>query len=493
MPQKTISEKIKEAGKHGLIYGLGSIAQSAAGFFLLPLYAKYLLPHDYGVFSLIQMIGIVLGAIFYLGASSALPRSYFNYDDPEKRKKVFNTTLLLLATGALIQILIGALFSNIISKLVIGSAEYGHLIFINLVSSAIIFINTGFFIYLRLLRKSKIVVLMSIVNLLITISVVYYFLVFRQLGIAAPIYAILVSQCITSTFFIIYLRKSISLLSYLPNELSFQFKYGFPLAIASLAQMVTDWGDRVLLNNFLTTFDVGIYSFAVRIAMIYNVLIMLPFAMIWAPMMMEYKNDQNVREMFTRITFYYTLISVILIVFTNFFIADIFGLLAKNSVYNQSIGIVPYVMMGLFLYSLCNIFTAGILFEKKSSILVYIYLGWGIINILMNIIMIKNFHIMGAVITAIITRFGISFTALLISSKYFTFPFNILRYTKISISILLVLVSKNLLAQTDLFSSEVFINIFLFAGFLVFIYYIVFDKDEKIHIQNTLMSRNTSK
>ena len=89
MPQKTISEKIKEAGKHGLIYGLGSIAQSAAGFFLLPLYAKYLLPHDYGVFSLIQMIGIVLGAIFYLGASSALPRSYFNYDDPEKRKKVF--------------------------------------------------------------------------------------------------------------------------------------------------------------------------------------------------------------------------------------------------------------------------------------------------------------------------------------------------------------------------------------------------------------------
>ena len=100
---------------------------------------------------------------------------------------------------------------------------------------------------------------------------------------------------------------------------------------------------------------------------------------------------------------------------------------------------------------------------------------------------------MGAVITAIITRFGISFTALLISSKYFTFPFNILRYTKISISILLVLVSKNLLAQTDLFSSEVFINIFLFAGFLVFIYYIVFDKDEKIHIQNTLMSRNTSK
>ena len=484
MPQKTITEKIKEAGKHGLIYGFGSIAQSAAGFLLLPLYAKHLEPHDYGVLSLIQMIGVVLGAVFYLGASSALPRSYFDYDDPEDRKKVFNTTLLLLLTGAILQIVIGLLFSKYISKIIIGSDEYTHLVFINLISSSIAFINTGFFVYLRLLRKSKIVVIMSIVNLFITVFIVYYLLIVSQMGIAAPIYAILLSQCITATFFIIYLRKSISVFSFLPKEFSFQFKYGFPLAIASLAQMLTNWGDRVILNNFLTIADVGIYSFAVRIAMVYNIAIMLPFAMIWNPMMMEYKNDHNVKELFTRVTFYFSLVSVSFIVFAYLFLPDIFNLLAKNTAYNESLAIVPFVMTGLFLYSLCNIFTAGILYAKKSSILVYIYLGWGIVNILMNIIMIQNFQIIGAVITAIITRFGISLTALLISRKYFTYPFGIIRYLKIATFVVIMLTFEYNVNNYYLEFNQLLFKIILLTVFCILVYFFILEPKERKLINN---------
>ena len=471
-------------GKHGIIYGVGSIAQSAAGFLLLPLYANHLAPSDYGVFSLIQMIGVVLGAFFYLGASSALPRSYFDYEDPEDRKKVFNTTLLLLVSGAFLQIGIGLIFSNFISELIIGSSEYSHLLFIGLLTSAITFINTGFFVYLKLLRESKIVVIMSITNLFITVFIVYYLIVVSQMGIAAPIYAILFSQCITAVFFIIYLWKSISILSILPNEISFQLNYGFPVAIASLAQMLTNWGDRVILNNFLTTYDVGIYSLSVNVANIYMVLIAFSFTMIWNPIMMEYKNDKNIKKLFMTITFYYTLISILFIMFFNLFFLDMFNFLLPNNPYQEGIRLVPIIMMGLFVYSLINIFNAGILYAKKTNILIYMYVAWGIINILMNLIMIQYFQIIGAVITAIITRLGISLTALLISRKYFTYPFEYNRYIKVGLIILIFLSLQVIINNYYSPIYLVYYKICLFLFITILIYVIVFNHKEKSIIKN---------
>jgi len=141
-------------------------------------------------------------------------------------------------------------------------------------------------------------------------------------------------------------------------------------------------------------------------------------------------------------------------------------------------------MFGFFLYSLCNIFTAGILYEKKSYILVYIYLGWGIINILLNIIMIQKFQIIGAVITAIITRFGISLTALFISNKYFRFPVNIIRYFKLIIPFSIVVFFKNNFFLADLGVNEIFINCILLILFFIIVYAVVLENKEKTFLKS---------
>lgn len=486
MAQKSITDKIKEAGKHGLIYGFGSIAQSAAGFLLLPLYAKHLAPHDYGIFSLIQMIGIVLGAVFYLGASSALPRSYFDYEDSEDRKKVFNTTLLLLLIGATIQVGIGLLFSDIISKIIIGSKEYGQLVLINLISSAITFTNTGFIVYLRLLRKSKIIIVMSIVNLFITVSIIYYLLVVRQLGIAAPIYAMLCSQIITASFFILYLRKSISLFSILKNEIAVQLKFGIPSVLASTSLMVTDWGDRIILNQMLTTADVGIYSMGFRIAMLYNILIMVPFSMIWHPMMMEYRNDKNLPELFKKITYYYTLVSITLIMFSTFFLDDLLELVGFGDTYSLSITIIPFIMIGLFLSSLQNIFSAGLFYERKPIYFVYICLPIGIINIFLNILLIPIFNIWGAVIAGIFSRFSIALTVYIVSGKYFKFELGYMKYFKMIACVLFILIINHLVS---IFYQSGLIGDFIsFTLFFVIVFNYLLDFNEQDIIKRTIRS-----
>jgi len=488
--QKSITEKIKEAGKHGLIYGFGSIAQSAAGFLLLPLYANNLTPNEYGIFSLIQMIGTIFGAIFYMGASSALPRSYFEYDDAGDRRKVFNSTLLILVTGAILQIVIGLLYSNYISKVTIGSSEYGNLVFINLISSAILFINTGFFVYLRLIRESRIVVLTSVVNILITISCAYYLLVITQLGIGAPIYAILLSQSITLTFFIIYLQKPISTFRLLPKEISIQFKYGFPIAAASLAQMVFEWSDRLIMNNLLTTSDVGVYSMGIKVANIYMVLIAFSFVMIWSPMMMEYKNDKNLKVLFSKITFYYTLISLIFIAISKLFFLEVFNYLMPVNQFKTGIILVPYIMFGLFSYSLVNIFNAGILYEKKTNILLNIYIVWGLISVVMNYVLITKYHIYGAVFSGIIIKVGIAGSVLFYSRKYFTYPIYQFRYGQVVFGFIAILLLEEIIIKYFGAQNLIFIKVGFFSFILYFTYSFILNSKEVIFIKNIIKQLN---
>ncbi len=139
--EKSISVKIKEAMRHGLIYGIGSISQRASGLILIPLYMRHLSSEEYGVFSLVQLIGVVSSALLFLGASSALPRFYFERESSDERRKVFNSTLQLLCLGALFQVLGGFFFSTYLSRLIIGSPAYSTLIFVMLIANSVAFIN----------------------------------------------------------------------------------------------------------------------------------------------------------------------------------------------------------------------------------------------------------------------------------------------------------------------------------------------------------------
>jgi O-antigen/teichoic acid export membrane protein len=486
MAQKSIAEKIKEVGKHGIIYGFGSIAQSAAGFLLLPLYAKYLVPHAFGVFSLIQLIGTISGAIFYLGASSALPRSYFDYDDPEDRKRVFNTTLLLLFSGAAIQIIIAALFSNFFSSIIIGSSDYGKLVFINLVSSAILFINTGFFIYLRILRKSTIVVIMSIMSFLVTVSIAYYLLISENMGISAPIYAIFGSQILILLFFLFYLRDSISLFPIFRKEIRIQLKFGIPSVLASVSLMISDWGDRIILGQILSISDVGIYSMGVRIAMLYNIVIVLPFAMIWSPMMMEYKNDENIKELFTRVTFYYSVISVVCIVLCFLFMDDILGLFDMAQNYAVSIKLIPFIMAGLYLSSLQNIFSAGVFYKRKPILLVYVYLAIGGINILLNLLLVPILGLWGAVTSGILSRLALAVAVYVVSGRYFQFKLDYIRYLKLTTLVLAILLMEY--QNSVHHHGGIIIDICLFSLFIVCAIVIILNGEERAIITKIIKS-----
>ena len=480
-----MTSKVSEVIKHGLIYGFGSLAQSAASFLLLPMYAKHLPPTEYGVFSLIQLVGTVAGTIFYLGANSTLPRSYFDYSNDIDRQKVFNTTLLLLAIGGIAQTLFGCTFSSIISEKVIGTNIYSHLVLVSLISSALTFINTGFIVYLRLLRKSTIIVVISILNLSLTVSFVYYFLVIASIGIKAPVYSILISQVLTITIFLLYFRKTISFSNIILRKISIQLKFGIFSVLASSSMLISQLGDRIILNNYLNIREVGIYSFGFKISMIYTVLIVIPFGMIWTPMMNEYKNDPKIKELFSRITFYYTLLSITVVVFAYYFVDEFFMLL--GNAYTESARLVPMIIIGLFFDGLLNIFSAGIIYSRNIYILSYVYFIYGVLYILMNILIIPVYGKSGAIAVFVVTKLLIAVSVYLLAQRYFSFPLGLIRYLKILNTLGTVLIVDKIFNYFSL--NGITFDIILFSTFIFSVYLYVIDEKEKTIILKRIFNR----
>ena len=65
--------------KNTSIYAIGNILPKAAGFFLLPVYTRYLTPADYGIVSSMQVLSTILAVAFTLAIERSIYRLYWDY------------------------------------------------------------------------------------------------------------------------------------------------------------------------------------------------------------------------------------------------------------------------------------------------------------------------------------------------------------------------------------------------------------------------------
>ena len=164
--------KLRDLLKHGLVYGIGGIAQSALGFILLPILTSKMSLNDFGIYSLIIMSATIAGAIFYLGMTSAMPRSYFDFPEEARRKSIFTTGFMILLIGAIAQIAIGYWCAEIVAKLILQSAQMHYVLAIQwaFFGGALTFINQYFFSYFTLkfiLNQIFKIILMSFLSFFI--------------------------------------------------------------------------------------------------------------------------------------------------------------------------------------------------------------------------------------------------------------------------------------------------------------------------------------
>jgi O-antigen/teichoic acid export membrane protein len=163
--------------------------------------------------------------------------------------------------------------------------------------------------------------------------------------------------------------------------------------------------------------DMGIYSLALKFGNIIHQLLTAPFNLAYIPRRFEIMNRSDAGEVYARIFTYYIFLVVFAGLVISIFIPEILALMVTPRFMNAK-DIIPLVVLSMVLFGTHFHFEFGILYSKKTEYLAYINVICAMMQVTLNILLIPNYGLYGAVWSSIIVL-SIEAIALYFFSKRF--------------------------------------------------------------------------
>ena len=408
--------KYKVLLNNGIVYGITSSLQSILGFILLPIITNYFTTEIFGAYSLILLLSTLASSIFYLGASSALGRFYYEIDSFDYRSNVISISILITLLGAGLLIILSIIFANNISIYLFKNSNYSYPIILSMIGTSLTFLTTLMSLILRYEKKAIAFLITTIFGTILNFIVTFFLLTKFNYGILSPIIGVLLSNGLIFLTLIIINRKFVKF-KVKENNFFPMLSFGIQASITGLLYYILDWVDRIIIKNLLSISDVGIYSLGYRLATIINILLILPFTLIWAPMRMEYAKNTSNDLFVSKVVSYYSIIGISFILFSFLFGDLVFQKIFINNSFSPAMKIFPIIMFSLFIYGYQNILDFGIYLNKKVYIYIYISISGIILNVILNFAIIPLFGIIGAAISTLLTYFFLILLIYRISNK----------------------------------------------------------------------------
>ena len=190
----TLHHEVVFTAKNTAIYAGGRLLSHAVGFLMIPVYTRFIVPSNYGAMELIEIVSSCAALLIYLGIWESMPRFYYAEKEECKRNEVVSTIILALgAIGAVIIAILLAL-SGTLSAVILEDVR--SLLCLQIALATLWFallVEIGFS-YLRMLYRAKLFVAITITQLVISLSLNIWFVVFLKWDIVGIFFSNLIVQ-----------------------------------------------------------------------------------------------------------------------------------------------------------------------------------------------------------------------------------------------------------------------------------------------------------
>ncbi len=444
-------------------YGIGNIFIRFLSFALLPMYSNLIGIADFGNYALLISIYSIVSVVYQFGTQSVLNKFYIEETDKDKRKLIFSTVLNSIIVLGVFLIILFTINSKLLSFLIFGTNKFSLLLII--IFFTILFDVLGVYV-LSLLktneeaRKSVYYTSFGAVANFIFNVIFVFILNWSVTGIilAQLVSSVLVLTLLTGTIKVNYVLKIDPVI--FKNVLIFTL----PLVIANLFTSGVNFGDRFILNHYLGIDEVGLYSFAYRLALVMNVLA-VAFNSAWIPRSIKlyYKNDY--KDYYGRILSALISVSCLILIVVSLFAKylfeiHLFNVTFINPLYISGINILPFVMVGYIFTAISYYYSVYPYVSNKSyHFLIADFIAL-FINISINIILIPKIGIMGAAIATAAALFSSALYMFIISRNKI-----IINYRIKELSI--IIASTTLILFVGLNIENILVRLFLILLFLL--------------------------
>ncbi|MCT4619058.1 MAG: oligosaccharide flippase family protein [Marinisporobacter sp.] len=406
-------EKINsiELFKHGKFYLIGNILSKGLLFLTMPIYIRILpSPSDYGLLNIYSSVINILVVICGLNVQAALLRYYHEKDGQFSCFCSSVIKILLIFDGLIFFIL--SRYKDVFSTYL--NIDSNILMVIAIVAILQIYINM-YFVYLQASKQSNSFLKLSVVsNLCIIILSIAIMVFLKEKKYLGEIYSKSLINFIIILFLFVKFIKIYKNNKLNVNHIKYVLLYSVPLIPHSLSNYLLTHADKILINKYVGSYETGIYSLAYNIGMIMNVIV-ISLNNAWVPIFFEKLNEKKyskIELLAKKYTSFIFIAASFLIIFSK----ELIGFIAKRDYY-EGVHMIPVVIISYVFVFLYTIYTNYAFYYKKTILISINTIIAGIINIVLNCILIPKLGYIAAAYTTLFS-YIILFILHYLNSKY---------------------------------------------------------------------------
>ena len=411
-----IRTALSRLAKGSFIYGVGGMLQRFIALLLLPLFTKELSPEDYGVVTLISLVGIAMSGVLTLGTANSMGLLYFREINRQKRPTIIWTNLFLMTINGGLWLIVLYLCSPSLSRWMFQTEQFADLIRLGFIGNVFITITDPFLAYLRMEEKAKQYMVLTVLGALFTISLSIYLVLWIKLGVFGLIMAGAIGSALNLGLIGVLVGRRVPF-GYNPRLIIPLVRIGFPSIFGLFAFLLIDYADRQMIERMIGLSNLGVYSVGYSFGIVMAIAVGA-FSTAWPPFFMSFaQKREEAREVFAQVLNYYIIFfgGLILIFYLG---AKPLVLLITDTAFHESwvvIGLVAasYAFKGCYLILLPGIYFADKL--GRQSVIEWIA---AIINIALNFWLIPIYGIMGAALATFASYSTLPLLAWVMARQY---------------------------------------------------------------------------
>ncbi len=386
--------KQTELIKNTLIIMVAKVSTQLITFLMLPLYTNVLSSEEYGLVDLITTYSAL--AIPIIGFQ--LEMGAFRYLVDNRKDERNKTTII---TNTLLTVLVSVFLFSILYLPIAHIIVLPHL-WVILTSTVAMLLSNYFLQVARGLGDNIGYSVGSIITGLSTVTINLFLLLVLHHGIDGILLATTIANALCVLFLVIreHVPKYFKPETYSKNEIAKILKYSIPLVPNSLIWWIINVSDRTIISIFLNMSANGIYAVSNKFSTIISAVYAI-FNLSWTESASLHINDKDKDAFFSK-TFNTTIkIFVSLSVLMLAFMPIIFRIMVGEG-YEEAYAYIPILVIGM-IFNIVVSFIGAIYIAKKKTKQVAITSLWsGILNIIINIALIKAIGIWAAALSTLL-------------------------------------------------------------------------------------------
>lgn len=396
---------IKTLARQSTFYLLGQIAVLLVGFYSFRLFTHVLSVADYGTADLISRLVLLGTALGKLGVQNAVMRFYeAKTRDSDKLavKRHFSTALVGTGlAGLVVAAILGGLF------VVFNPAE-SHTEVLALAAGGLALSRILHAILLNILRVEERPGMYAMVNvgtrILTVASIVGLFAVAGE-NLKSYFFGTVVVEALVVIALLIWLNWRGLLGLDVVDWQAFRemVAFGLPLIAFETMTIMMDAGDRVLIRYYLGATSLGFYTAAFALCLYLHDLMMTPINLAMTPLYLKIWANEGAAatSAFLSQSLRMYIMAACGVLAGVIACANDAVILLASKKFEASVGLVPWIVAGMFLYAANSFFNAGMVIHKQTANLAKFSLIVVLFKLVCNSLLLPRLGLNGAVISTV--------------------------------------------------------------------------------------------